>query len=58
MFKPPEIGSPLRNRNGMSYSLTDEFIVTLRIFYDDDFAQKFSSESEARYIFFEIKRFF
>ena len=51
MFEPPEIGSPLRNRNGMSYSLTDEFIVTLRIFYDDDFAQKFSSESEARYIF-------
>ena len=44
-----EYGSPCSNsRTGMSYSLTDEFIVTLRIFYDDEFAQEFGSDSETR----------
>ena len=53
--EPPEINSKLNStisssssRIGMSYSLTDEFIVTLRIFYDDAFVQEFGSNSEAR----------
>ena len=48
MCEPPEMGYRLRNRQGISFSLTDEFIVKLRIFYDDDFAQQFGSDSEDR----------
>ena len=49
MHKPPEIGYRLRNRQGgPSFNLTDEFIVKLRIFYDEDFNQQFGSDSEDR----------
>ena len=56
MSEPPEMmhsseiseewmGYHLKNRQGISFSLRDEFTVTLRIFYDDDFAQRFGSNS-------------
>ena len=44
----PEMGYRLRNRQGISFSLTDEFIVTLKIFYDDDFDQQFGSNSSGK----------
>ena len=46
--EPPEMGYRLSNRQGIKFpirNLLDEFIVTLRIFYDDEFEQKFSSNS-------------
>ena len=48
MCEPPEMGYHLRNRQGISFSLTDEFIVTLKIFYDDDFDQQFSPNSSGK----------
>ena len=48
MCEPPEMGYRLRNRQGISFSLTDEFIVTLKIFYDDDFDQQFSPNSSGK----------
>ena len=58
MCEPPEMGYRLRNRQGISFSLTDEFIVTLKIFYDDDFDQQFSPNSSGKWVkIVEIKRF-